>query len=178
MNGASCYCGGNNENCRFCGGSGVRPTENLGTFLGGPTSPRDSRLAGSVWEGPSGRKRKRVRGTTIGLSGRNVSIPPTRPGPPDSASRKLVICEYCGCSVRFDRHDRHVKKVHLKSRSRFRRSPKFQSKPNLAVPNTTQEETRVSRTLDATREYAHSFREEGRYGSHPSHDRFDDDSNP
>lgn len=35
-----------------------------------------------------------------------------------------------------------------------------------------------ARRMDHTRGYAHSFREQGKYGSHPSHDGFDDDSNP
>ncbi|HZS09826.1 MAG TPA: hypothetical protein VFD58_33680 [Blastocatellia bacterium] len=37
---------------------------------------------------------------------------------------------------------------------------------------------RAERKLDYTRPYAHAYREQGRYGSHPSHDGFDDDSNP
>jgi phage FluMu protein Com len=32
--------------------------------------------------------------------------------------------------------------------------------------------------IDATKDYAHNFREDGRFGSHPSHDGFDDDSGP
>lgn len=32
--------------------------------------------------------------------------------------------------------------------------------------------------MDATRSYAHSFREHGHYGSHPAHDDFDDESCP
>lgn len=31
---------------------------------------------------------------------------------------------------------------------------------------------------DRTREYAHAFRENGRFGSHPMHDAFDDGSGP
>lgn len=34
------------------------------------------------------------------------------------------------------------------------------------------------RDIDHTKLYAHSYREEGKYGSHPSHDGFDDESNP
>jgi hypothetical protein len=30
--------------------------------------------------------------------------------------------------------------------------------------------------LDATKDYAHAYREQGRFGSHPSHDGFDDES--
>jgi hypothetical protein len=34
------------------------------------------------------------------------------------------------------------------------------------------------KNLDATKLYAHPYREQGRYGSHPSHDGFDDESTP
>jgi len=34
------------------------------------------------------------------------------------------------------------------------------------------------RSMDYTRDYAHAYREEGKYGSHASHDSFDDESNP
>lgn len=55
----------------------------------------------------------------------------------------------------------------------------FKKQPfNPAIPATTQGETQASRKIDATKDYAHAFRESGRYGSHPSHDRFDDDSDP
>jgi hypothetical protein len=32
--------------------------------------------------------------------------------------------------------------------------------------------------IDATKLYAHSFRENGKYGSHPLHDGMDDESGP
>ena len=32
--------------------------------------------------------------------------------------------------------------------------------------------------IDATKDYAHKFRDHGQFGSHPSHDGFDDDSDP
>jgi hypothetical protein len=34
------------------------------------------------------------------------------------------------------------------------------------------------KNLDVTKPYAHVYRETGRYGSHPSHDGFDDESGP
>ena len=34
------------------------------------------------------------------------------------------------------------------------------------------------RNMDHTRSYAHFFRETGKFGSHPSHDSFDDGSKP
>lgn len=37
---------------------------------------------------------------------------------------------------------------------------------------------KLARALDASKDFAHNFREEGRYGSHPVHDDYDDGSNP
>jgi hypothetical protein len=37
---------------------------------------------------------------------------------------------------------------------------------------------RLARAMDATKDYAHNFRERGRYGSHPSHDNYDDEGRP
>lgn len=40
------------------------------------------------------------------------------------------------------------------------------------------ESPKAVRDMDKTKDYAHGYREEGKYGSHPSHDGFDDESNP
>jgi hypothetical protein len=40
------------------------------------------------------------------------------------------------------------------------------------------ESPQMIRNQDYTKPYAHAYREDGRYGSHPSHDGFDDESNP
>jgi hypothetical protein len=40
------------------------------------------------------------------------------------------------------------------------------------------EDPRSIRLMDHTRPYAHAYREGGRFGSHPSHDGFDDESKP
>jgi hypothetical protein len=37
---------------------------------------------------------------------------------------------------------------------------------------------RIERAHDATRDFAHSFRDRGQFGSHPSHDGFGDDDHP
>lgn len=34
------------------------------------------------------------------------------------------------------------------------------------------------KSIDVTKDYAQAYRENGRFGSHPSHDGFDDESNP
>lgn len=37
---------------------------------------------------------------------------------------------------------------------------------------------KLARALDASRDFAHNFGEEGRYGSHPAYDDYDDESKP
>jgi hypothetical protein len=50
-------------------------------------------------------------------------------------------------------------------------------RPRKELRNEVSQE-RLSRALDATKEYAHNFQDGGRFGSHPSHDRFDDEGMP
>jgi hypothetical protein len=52
--------------------------------------------------------------------------------------------------------------------------PRMTAEPPHQLENEVFQE-RLSRTMDATKDYAHNFREKGRYGSHPSHDNYDDE---
>lgn len=95
---------------------------------------------------------------------------------------KLVfdICPECKVRVRGDRLNRHLKKVHRSRGVRARAVPK----PNIAesAKDVLRESTTFAaprdKNLDATKLYAHSYREQGRFGSHPSHDGFGDESGP
>lgn len=53
---------------------------------------------------------------------------------------------------------------------------------NIPVPDSNPMMTELSipsrNNIDHTRSYAHTFRERGRFGSHPSHDDFGDESTP
>lgn len=110
------------------------------------------------------------------------------------SGRPMVACPQCRSSVRRDRLDRHLRKVH---QSRTGTRPGLQPpKANAAVvgmgagtgralgipqaPNReSSEEERTGRDLqDATRLYGHSYRENGRFGSHPLHDDFGDEGVP
>jgi hypothetical protein len=53
-------------------------------------------------------------------------------------------------------------------------------KPTLDHPETETryESPKAIRDMDQTNDYAHAYREEGKYGSHPSHNGFDDESTP
>ena len=46
------------------------------------------------------------------------------------------------------------------------------------IPASVATVTGTDRQMDATRDYTHAYREQGRFGSHPSHDSFDDESEP
>ena len=50
--------------------------------------------------------------------------------------------------------------------------------PDLKNPIMTELSTPSKNNIDHTRSYAHIFREHGRFGSHPSHDDFGDESAP
>ena len=51
---------------------------------------------------------------------------------------------------------------------------------NSSVVSLSEEEYRqlYRDPYDATREYAHLYRENGRFGSHPEHDNYDEESWP
>jgi hypothetical protein len=97
---------------------------------------------------------------------------------------KLVfnVCPVCNARIRGDRLNRHLKKVHKSQPTRTR----VAAKPNPDLVPSAKDVLRDSTTLaaprdknlDATKLYAHSYRENGRFGSHPSHDGFDDESGP
>lgn len=93
-------------------------------------------------------------------------------------SPRLGVCTICKVRVRSDRLKRHMRNVH------GNRSPRA-SRQHVRVPSVSDVQRRDTsfvaprdRNLDATKLYAHSYREQGRFGSHPSHDGFDDESGP
>jgi RNA recognition motif-containing protein len=62
--------------------------------------------------------------------------------------------------------------------SNKKQSARATGSTTVQIPETRYQSDKDKRRLDATRDYAHSFRDHGQFGSHPSHDRFDDDANP
>jgi hypothetical protein len=78
----------------------------------------------------------------------------------------------------------HLSKVHKKTevgkRTAVHKSactPTVEAVKDAARDSTTLASPR-DKKLDATKLYAYSYRENGRFGSHPSHDGFDDESGP
>jgi hypothetical protein len=93
-------------------------------------------------------------------------------------------CPICKTQVKVRKLQRHLKKVHRKMGVRERTpmhksagTPTAESVKDALRDNTTLASPR-DKNLDATKLYAHSYRENGRFGSHPSHDGFDDESGP
>lgn len=99
-----------------------------------------------------------------------------------SSGSKLVfnICPECKARVRGDRLNRHLKKVHKSRAVGARAVPKANIAESAkdVLRETTTFAAPSDKNLDATKLYAHSYRERGRFGSHPSHDGFGDESGP
>ncbi|MEW6737389.1 MAG: hypothetical protein AB1489_39270 [Acidobacteriota bacterium] len=112
------------------------------------------------------------------------------------SNRELVNCSFCINRVRLGRLERHIKKVHNDDNLNVE---KAQSKPiqnsNINMEKKVDElvksinsrrldsfndkdPTISERRLDYTKPYAHFYRENGKFGSHPSHDNFGDESEP
>jgi hypothetical protein len=95
---------------------------------------------------------------------------------PSKSDEGYEYCSICKVRLKVGRLQKHLRKVHKR---RPIRAPKVvvqsskdeRSKKTILV-------TALDKNLDATKPYAHSYRERGRYGSHPSHDAFDDESGP
>jgi len=103
------------------------------------------------------------------------STPPLR----HVASRpalKMTRCPVCKLSVKVIHLKNHMAKTH-KHRSAQSRPTPVQPANDPRRKTTTLVSPR-DKNLDATKPYAHAYREQGRYGSHPSHDGFDDESTP
>jgi hypothetical protein len=92
------------------------------------------------------------------------------------SGRKYEICPECRANVRSTRIKYHMAKAHNG------RSVRFQPTQTPSVKDPTRNTSTLidqsDKNLDATKPYAHSYREQGRFGSHPSHDGFDDESTP
>ena len=73
---------------------------------------------------------------------------------------------------------RHFRKVHKASPGQSSRTPTGSPSEATTARETTTFVAPRDKNLDATKLYAHSYRKRGRFGSHPSHDGFDDESGP
>ena len=96
-------------------------------------------------------------------------------------AEEFTICSQCGTRLLTARIQQHFNEFHSKKKAAATSDVLLSGVPNRRktaarpdqLKNTIFQE-RLSRALDATKDYAHSFREQGRYGSHPSHDDYDE----
>jgi hypothetical protein len=79
--------------------------------------------------------------------------------------------------VKETRLQNHIREVHEREASMADPAVVNQATAPKKLRNEVLQQ-RLERALDATKEFAHNFREKGRYGSHPSHDNYDDEGNP
>jgi hypothetical protein len=133
-------------------------------------------------------------------------IPPERIGKSRKKTiskkpRKMIKCSYCDCPVKTANLQRHLgrcPKYLMKHSNPSARKSVQHTKANqvpalsvsaqkahdsVAEPRKLDKRTRYAQVsgrdpIDATKLYAHSFRENGKYGSHPLHDGMDDESGP
>ena len=92
------------------------------------------------------------------------------PSPPQ---RERTLCPICKAMVNVTRLNKHMAKVHNR---RLTPQPTQAASANDPTRQGTTLVAPRDKNLDATKLYAHPYREQGRYGSHPSHDGFDDES--
>lgn len=105
-------------------------------------------------------------------------------------SEILKKCPGCGANVKAKKLPRHIR-LKCPNRKRGANLPRSspmgrrQTSVSLGMDHDSSNKKRAiydqvqSRDrLDATKPYAHPYREQGRFGSHPSHDGFDDESSP
>jgi hypothetical protein len=115
------------------------------------------------------------------------------------APSKMIKCSFCGCQVKSTNLQKHLGRCPKGPRGYSNPSAKKPrhhaidartvSPPTLETNNSLPEPKRLKPRdgyeqvsgrdrRDATKLYAHPCRENGKYGSHPMHDGFDDESGP
>ena len=111
----------------------------------------------------------------------------------DAPNEPFVFCKICGVRVLKKRLAKHGRKVHAvgisgamgkveparkpPNRSKSQRQETGTDLPSEVWKKQVEErQSPIQPNLDHTKPYAHPCREHGKYGSHPSHDGFDDES--
>jgi hypothetical protein len=107
-----------------------------------------------------------------------VSLQPPTTLPTSVRETEYQFCPVCKARVKTSRLKRHLKKVHKANPARADLKTAVVYSANDVLRETTTLVAARDKNLDATKLYAHSYRESGRFGSHPSHDGFDDESGP
>ena len=182
MNGNTkpCRCRGMNENCMYCFGSGVVArdislSQQMLTGAGrdGTVSPTKVLAAEAKADYEKRLELERKQNLFI--------LQPLKLKPDVTKTRKKK-----GKRKNQVGHNTQVvqetplKRSSLSRKKKKRRQALYEPKYRDAIGAIDAEypQDMLERNLDETKDYAHSFRENGRFGSHPSHDGFGDDSEP
>lgn len=157
----SCRCDGQNPNCCYCGGTGTVP----------------DRLA-AAFDDTS-------RTRAIKESDAKIAWPrsPSWWFRSDIYSR-LACPKGCGLWVDPQKAEEHLR--NCAGPQKTKPTPQVILKPNEGPVTSAKDPTRQDtiliaprdKNLDATKLYAHAYREHGRWGSHPPHDGYGDESTP
>jgi hypothetical protein len=183
-----CSCGGANENCFKCDGWGY--VDKIGNGLPTPIVhdfgvrfivPKSKSPKHPLIQCPNCRlwvwKLQKHLTKVHGLESQHAA-PITQ--------KELVKCNRCNSWVRQDRLKAHTSRVHPNpSLPLVLGTPKPATAYNAVSSSrrsatTGKEIARQSneRQLDATSDYYDAYRDNGQFGSYPSHDAFDDESTP
>jgi hypothetical protein len=109
-----------------------------------------------------------------------VSPQASRLRPNHFPQTEYQLCPACKTpvKVKVSNLQKHLKKVHKANPARAASKPAVVYSADDVLRETTTLVAARDKNLDATKLYAHSYRESGRFGSHLSHDGFDDESGP
>ena len=197
-----CTCEGSNENCFRCGGWGY--IDRIGEGRSTPTATGiGGAFSHPLPAGPRAAIAKKVRPQkrrVLWAWEEAEPMPRTvAPLPLLTAQDWLVDCPNCHSRVRRDRLARHTRKVHPQfpppleektttstnlAPTQARRSSQStvvnvrDTQPDVLNATRTNQTPGGSadRSMDATKDYYAAYRDNGQFGSHPSHDDFDDES--
>jgi uncharacterized C2H2 Zn-finger protein len=145
-----------NESCPLCGAS-IR----IGGMKRHMTKAHTSSLANPLFT-------EVVRQASLAHQRAHSTLPIRHDISP--SPEKITRCPVCKVAIKVNRFEKHMRKVH-------RKRVVVRSAKNAMRQSTTLVSPR-DKNLDATKLYAHPYREQGKFGSHPSHDGFDDESSP
>jgi hypothetical protein len=122
--GRSCVCGGSNENCRFCNGSGVVP-DRLDSVVGRPVNKFEPGGVGNTKSHIERRESQVGRPSLVlcpkgcklliksdALAGHLARVHKAKPGSPKASSSAYTHCSFCNTKLRKDELQKHQVKWH------------------------------------------------------------------
>ena len=186
-----CSCNGENERCYRCGGSGsydvvwegqrTLPDPRELEFVSKAASPRKGALAPPLLTPPLLRcptcKKKFIGLSAHMLAKHGYSLADYKaslPPPPPINPEELVECPDCSKLLPYRRLFEHLRVIHTKPTAH---SSVPAGTPDGGAPRGhSPAQERQERLMDATRDYYAAYRDQGKFGSHSSHDDYGDES--